>query len=361
MLTQRLIQKLLAVSISAVLVLPHSGCMAWKPLSLNSSAEKGPALPAEYQGYYDYPAGDLSATVIEEKKTGTYTVKTVEFPLSLSGEVQMKDLAALKQKTEELAKTDQKTANDLKLRYTNRIDFYIPNTMKPGENRPVILISPILGGNMVVDRFASYYTGRGYIAALVHRKRLIWDDEEGMEQVENYLRTSIIRLRQAVDWVSAQPEVDASRIGAFGVSYGAILHSILAAVEPRIRYHVLSLPAAPIADVLVHCPDKACVKLIKKILEKYGWSDEEIQAQFRKLIKTDPVYLAPYIPRNKVLTYIAVFDRVVGARRSVYLWRKMGRPELKLLPFGHYGGILIFSLLQTQKYLPLKKNPPYEN
>lgn len=356
MLTQCVIQKLLAVSVSAVLVISHSGCVAWKPLSLNPSVESRPVLPAEYQGYYDYPAVDLSATVIEEKKTDTYTLRTVEFPLYLPSEVQLKDPAGFKQKIETLAKTDQKTAKDLKLRYTNRIDFYIPNSMKPGEKRPVILISPILGGNMVVDRFASYYTGRGYIAALVHRKRLIWDDDEGMEQVENYLRTSIIRLRQAVDWVSIQPEVDASRIGAFGVSYGAILHAILAAVEPRIRYHVLSLPAAPIPDVLVNCPDKACIKLIKKIREKYGWSDQEIQEKFRELIKTDPVYLAPYAPRNKVLIYIAVFDRVVGARRSVYLWRKMDRPELKLLPFGHYGGILVFSLLQTQSYLALKKH-----
>ncbi len=41
--------------------------------------------------------------------------------------------------------------------------------------------------------------------------------------------------RRAITWVSAQPEVDATRIGATGASYGGIFSSLLAAIDPRIK------------------------------------------------------------------------------------------------------------------------------
>lgn len=330
-----------------------SGCTVWQPLHPPSTGE----LPPSYRGYYDYPKPDLTTKVVREKKEKYWTIRTVEFPLSLPPGLQVKELDSLRSKNEELSKTDQKTANDQSLRYTIRIDYYLPNNLKPGEKRPAVLISPILGGNMVVDHFARYYAGRGFIAAIVYRKKLFWqEDRSDMAQFEEYMRTCIIRLRESVDWLSAQPEVEPDRIGSFGISYGAILHSILAAVEPRIRFHVLAMPAGPISEVIMHCPDKAVIKLMKYAQEHYRMTPEEIERELQATVKTDPMLLAPYVPREKVQVYVALFDKVVGAGRSFRLWRAMGKPKLRILPFGHYGGITVFPLLETQSYLALKKN-----
>ncbi|MBI3316700.1 MAG: dienelactone hydrolase family protein [Candidatus Omnitrophica bacterium] len=314
-------------------------------------------LPEFYRHYYDYPTSDFTSTLIQTQDGGSYVIKTYEFPFSLPQDIALESPEAFKRNTEELAKTDQKTAKDQKLRYLNRVDLYVPKKIKSGEKRPAILVSPILGGNMVVDRFCNYYAGRGYVAALVHRKRLLWDDgREDIQQMEDYMRSSIIRLRQAVDWLEKQPEVDSERLGAFGISYGAILHSVLAAVEPRIQYHVLAMPAAPLPEVMMHCPDSACVKIMKHVKEKYGWSDAKIFLDLKRVLKTDPIRLAGAIKRDRVEIYIALFDRVVGAGRSWKLWHDMGKPRLRLLPFGHYGGIFVFPYLQTQSFSALKKH-----
>ena len=328
------------------------GCTIWRPFRFEG---KPPELPEFYRNYYEYPRLEQPTRILAEEKAESYRLKKVEIPLHLPPELTVKNLDEFQKEVEELAKTDQKTASDRRLQYTNRIDFYLPGNLKPGQRRPVILVSPILGGNMVVDHFARYYAGRGYIAALVHRKRILWDDQrKDIQQIEDYLRTSVIRLRQALDWILEQPEVDPNRVGAFGISYGAILHSVLAAVEPRIHYHVLAMPAAPLADVIINCHDKAIVKLVKKVHENYGWSREEIHKGLKETLRTDPIYLAAYVPRERVQLYIALFDRVVGVRRSFKLWRALNRPTLKMLPFGHYGGILVFPYLQTQSYLAFK-------
>ena len=41
--------------------------------------------------------------------------------------------------------------------------------------------------------------------------------------------------RRGVSWLAAQPDVDSTRIGATGASYGGIFSSLLAAIEPRIK------------------------------------------------------------------------------------------------------------------------------
>ena len=307
-----------------------SGCAVYHPRSF---PPVNLALPAEYQHYYDYPKpASVEPKVIFEKKGRSYQIKRLELPFNLPDELKSEDLKAL------------------------QIEYYIPLDLKPGQKRPAILISPILGGNMVVDRFAAYYAGRGYVAAIVHRKKLEWNDAKDITQVEDYLRTCVIRIRQALDWLEVQPEVDSKRIGAFGVSYGAILHTVLAAVESRIQYHVLAMPGGPMADVIMKCPEKQITKLIRRIREKTGWKDEKILEELRKTIRTDPILLAPYVPKAKVQMYIAWFDRVVWRKNSMNLWRALGKPELKIIPFGHYGGVVVFPLLQTQSYLAFRKH-----
>jgi len=331
----------LALGLTISLVTLETGCVAWQTLPFKSY--KTPPVPEELVRYFDYPKGAFDATVLKEEKHKRYVYRQVEIPLYLPEEVQYRPVEALKKEVAEMRKANnEKGARDLSLHYTNRLDLYLT---KRKEKRPLILISPITGGNMVVDRFARYFASHGYVAVIVNRKKPFYDESRGPEQVEQYLRASIIRLRQALDWLEAQPEVDSEKIGGFGVSYGAVLHTVLSAIEPRVKYHILAMPGAPLADVIVNCPDAGIKKPITG-LEKSGWSREKIYSELKRTIVTDPLTFAPYVPKDRVVVYWALFDRVVGSSRTFKLWRAMKKPPLRVIPLGHYGGVLIFPYLQ---------------
>ncbi len=102
------------------------------------------------------------------------------------------------------------------------------------------------------------------------------------------------------------------------------------------------MPAAPLADVIVNCPEKSIVRVISAIQQQHGWTKQQIKEDLQNTLKTDPILLARHVPRGTVTYYVALFDRVVGASRSRRLWKAMGKPHLKVLPFGHYGGVLIY-------------------
>jgi len=337
-------------------LISFSGCAVWSPLTGKKSEPR--RVQTEFlTAYYEYPASAFSGTVVETEEKRSYVRRQIEVPLSFPPALVLENLEELKKEVAEIEKNDRKKARDMKLRYTNRIDFYVPKDIPAGEKRPFILISPILGGNMVVDRFAAYYAGRGYIAAIVHRKKPYLSETPGdLSGIEDYMRTSVLRLRQAIDWAVQQPEVDPERIGAFGISYGAILHTVLAAVEPRVKYHILAMPAGGIAEIIMEVPEKPIQKLVRQTREEFGWSDEKIYSELKAHIQTDPLYFAPFADRNRVEVYVALFDQVVGAGNTWELWRELGRPSLKILPFGHYGGVLVFPFLQTQSYLSFKKH-----
>ncbi len=322
------------------LAISETGCTVWHTNPFQKEELK--TIPDELLHYYDYPKQLLETVTLKEEVTKEYIHRKVEFPLNLPQDMWIKSRSAWKQEVAEIRKTDEKEANDRSLQYTNRLDVYLP---KQNGKHPAIVISPILGGNMIVDRFAKYFARHGYVAIIVNRKKSFLDNSLDMKQVEIYLRTSVMRIRQAIDWLEMQPEVDPERIGAFGISYGAILHSIIAAIEPRIHYHILAMPAGNLPDLIVNCPDKGVKKLVTK-LKKSGWTKDKIRNELKKAIFSDPMRFAPYVPKNRTVVMVALFDRIVGAHRTFALWKVMGRPKLKLIPLGHYGGLLVFPYLE---------------
>jgi hypothetical protein len=55
---------------------------------------------------------------------------------------------------------------------------------------------------------------------------------------------------------------------------------------------------------------------------------------------TDPLKLAPYADASEVKMFVTLFDRTVPTRCQFRLWRAFGRPELSVLPLGHYTAVL---------------------
>ena len=335
------------VTNALTLILLQTGCAVPRS-SPSQSMYKSNSLPARYRNYYDYPPLRGVGNIVSSRVSSNYTVKTIEIPLSFPNALKPTSLDAIRLRVEQTQNTDVQTAEDLELSYLNRIDLYEPHNTPIDEKRPAILISPILGGTVVVDHFAKYYAKHGFIAAIVHRKEIFWNKGEGIEQIEMYLRLSIIRIRQALDWLLSQPNIDNQRIGAFGVSYGAIMHSVLAAVDNRVRYHILAMPAAPLADVIVACPDPAIKQLVPVALQELNEDIDGLYKRLQDTIITDPMLLKGGIHPDRMEFYIALFDRVVGTRKSFRLWKTFGEPRLKVLPTGHYGGILALPLLQYQ-------------
>ncbi len=232
-------------------------------------------------------------------------------------------------------------------------DWYRPD--RPGRH-PAVLISPILAGNdLYVKEFARHFAARGLHAVIVYRQKEIFSADRRLDDVEEHLRRSVIRLRQALDWLESEESVDGKRIGTFAISLGAMLTAVLAAVEPRVRASVLGLPAGDIPGILMTSRDKAIRKRRANYLRENNLTEEEALVQLKKVIRSEPLDFASRVPPDRALMICGLFDRVVGFRRSLALWNRMGRPRLILLPTGHYSAVLATPYLKIAAYSFLRR------
>jgi dienelactone hydrolase len=222
-------------------------------------------------------------------------------------------------------------------------------------------MSPILGNDMtLMPEFARGFTRLGYHAAVVKRKEFAFDAETAMQDAEKEFRLLVMRAKQALDWLERQEDVDGSRIATFGVSAGAIISACVAGADRRPKAHVLVLGGGPTADVLLDTTEGRFERYGKAVAELTGQTKDEIRVELRAAIRTDPVALAPRVPREDVLMFVAKQDESVPTQHGITLWNAYGRPEIRWLPWGHYTSFLLFWWMQNEAnaFLRAKLGPP---
>jgi hypothetical protein len=235
------------------------------------------------------------------------------------------------------------------------VEFEWFESTAPGR-RPAIVFHPILGGDYPLERgICRFLAARGFHVALVHRKTLKISPEHEVARIELLLRQGVIRLRQVVDWMAAHERVDPQRLGGYGISMGGIATVIAAAVEPRLRAHVAALAGGGIADILASSRDRLLTKPLQTYLERNHLDRMTLQARLRDTVRTDPLRLAPYADSRRMLMVIALFDRTIGTRHALGLWRALGRPRAIFLPFGHYTSYLALPYIKHATFRYFKE------
>jgi fermentation-respiration switch protein FrsA (DUF1100 family) len=122
---------------------------------------------------------------------------------------------------------------------TVRGDLYLPDGVGPF---PVIVMA---GGWCYVKElrqpeYAKEFVGRGFAALIFDYRRLGASDGEPRqhldpwEQIEDY--------KNAITYLEGRTDIDASRIGAWGISYSGGHVLILGAVDPRVKVVVSNVP-----------------------------------------------------------------------------------------------------------------------
>jgi hypothetical protein len=280
------------------------GCASYHP---TGPARAALTLPDGIRQYYAYPPGEPQVSLRTTEQHPNYSVTEVTL-------------------------TEPGTSERIQL------TWYAPVACKPC---PLILISPIRGSDtFVVDGCAQIFAEQGWHAVIIKRLRHKLDPGGPVSQVEDFLRTAVIRHRQALDWLLTQPNVDPNRVGTFGISYGAIINAALAAVEPRTKVHVIDLAGGPLPGVLKTSEEHSLRRDWDRSRDSHELTNKQFYHALQEVVRTDPVKLAPYVDRDRVLMLIARFDRSVPTPYQLRLWRALGQPRADFVPLGHYTSIL---------------------
>ena len=233
-----------------------------------------------------------------------------------------------------------RTGDDRSVKFT----YYVPKTRKP---TPVVICLPIMGGETypVEEPFASAFARNGYASLILHRPD-IKKEIKNLEDIDPLLQQSVADTSRVIDWLEQQPNIDATRIGLFGVSLGAIRGTLVLAFDERIKAGVLGLVGGDLPYILTHCDDKRLEKAREQILSRNNLTLAEAEDALRNAITFEPLAVAPGIDPSRVMMVIAACDQVVPARTGWKLRRELGDPETIQLLSGHYTSVIHLPYLQ---------------
>ncbi len=223
----------------------------------------------------------------------------------------------------------------------------------PPVRRPAIVVSPITNGpNKVARIVADDLASHGFHAVIVDRPAGEGAEKAKveLEALEVEMRDAVAARRRVIDWLLERPDVDPSRIGAYGVSLGGILTVSLTAADDRIRASVAVMAGGDLPAVIARSVEPECRSLaVHNGVSEDAPTSAEIAAfeeKARAIVLTDPLVLAPHIDPREIFLITTRRDTSVPSFLQDRLRDALGGPETVSLPTGHYSAIL---------YLPIVK------
>jgi len=288
--------------------------------------------PKELFQYYQYPSIKKAPTITVLAEHETYIEKKVVFE-------NIKDATGVEE--------------PLILRY------YEPRQDRP---HPLILVTPILGKQYEIERaFATFFAEKGFACVIVRRKRLKLDPNKDLSQLEEYFRSSIVRLRFSLDWLRKQKRINPNAIGTFGVSFGGVLNTILAGIEPDIKCHIIALAGGELADVIMYSHENAIRDYREQFMKTRGIDEQTLRGELREAIFSEPMDFAHFVDTRKVFLFVAWFDLIIGRKHARKLAKALGYPKTYYVPLGHYTSSLVvpFVRVKAAQFFEshLKENP----
>jgi len=118
-------------------------------------------------------------------------------------------------------------------------------------------------------------------------------------------------------------------VGAFGMSLGAYVTALLAAVEPRLAFAIAMIPVAALPELVWGEP---LHRLRREEAEAHGIT----LARFRELWQVHaPLERPPLVPRARRFVIGALGDRICPPGHAHALWNHWERPRVHWYPGGH--------------------------
>ena len=219
---------------------------------------------------------------------------------------------------------------------TVHCEYYRPAGAGPF---PAVVVLHILGGDFPLARlFCNRLAQAGVAATLLKMpyygprrspggRRMISADPH---QTVAGMSQAICDIRRTACWLENREEIDAQKLGVFGISLGGITGALAISVEDRFQAGCLLLAGGDLGRVVWESRETEAIR--RTWQEKGGTHDQFLQI----LGEIDPVRYASRARERRLLMLNAKQDEVIPPACTESLWKAFGEPEIVWYEGGHY-------------------------
>jgi len=176
------------------------------------------------------------------------------------------------------------------------------------------------------------------------------------EWFEGY-QTSVIDIRQVIDWADKNTDINTDRIAVIGISLGGIISAISMGVDKRIGAGVIIVAGGnyqarswlrKTEPGHTEAEYKQSEKLYTSYLREVAQQGVDNVTPSKKSYLTDPMTFSSYLRHRPLLMLNANWDERFPKQSTIDLWEACGKPEIKWYPATHSSIWLLYPLLLRQ-------------
>lgn len=216
---------------------------------------------------------------------------------------------------------------------------------RPQTGRSVLLIPPTGGVSALEHGYAERLCNKGVEAWVITE----WAPQMLDFKLELDLGSHDRAARQALAAVRHVIRQMPGSIGILGTSVGAIIGSVAAAIEPRVRAAVLIAGGADLASIFQESDLEAIQNLRQKRMEMMGFNSQSYEASLQKAIRIDPKYFGPQMRTKRIGVVISLEDETVPVRNQELLEEISGAERIAQFESGHFMSIIKTAFLKSHK------------
>ncbi|HAH33067.1 MAG TPA: hypothetical protein DCL44_12210 [Elusimicrobia bacterium] len=234
-----------------------------------------------------------------------------------------------------------KTAREIKFIY------YEANVER---ERPLVLILPPIMGATVVDRDIAELLARNGMDTIIPEMEELFTPDKSLEEMNTVGVQAIVSLRMLTSAILSDKtkRIDSGKVGAFGVSLGAIIAASLAGIDNNIKYAYLIVGGGNFADIATNSSQNRIVTFRNYNFTTDGQlrslpKGKRINRWFRETrekVYSDPVYFARNAVHKKIYMVMSTNDDMIPFRDQLELWNAFGHPKYELSRLSHIGTVV---------------------
>jgi dienelactone hydrolase len=222
----------------------------------------------------------------------------------------------------------------------------------PGANAPLLIVMPPTGGPYSLSLyFGKYFADRGCAVLCFLRREKFFKPGHDIDYHQELFRQTVIDVRRGIDWASAQPGVDGSRVGILGVSLGAIFAQLVMEADPRVAAGALLLGGQDLPLILESSGYTVVSRYRDALSRQYRVDADGLRAMAREHFRVvDPKNYGGRIDPARVLMISGRYDNIIRYEVTRETWENLGHPTLHVVPAGHYSSALFLPTNMARIY-----------
>lgn len=204
---------------------------------------------------------------------------------------------------------------------------------------PAVVVLHWLGGDFAaLDLMCAMLAQRGVGALMLYLPhygprregdtRMITSDQELL--VDNF-RQAVLDVRRAGDWLAAQPEVDAERLGVMGISLGSIVSELVSGIDHHFARQAFLIGGADVPSIVLGNARE--VRRLRQAVEARGLSLDDMRRIWHPV---EPLTWASRIRPQTTLMVAATDDEIIPRSCTEALQAAIGLEQVEWYQGGHY-------------------------